>query len=56
MLKYCIILIVLIDGFLVLKIINFKICCGFGSLIIVMCIYEMCNVDEMVIFDIDVFK
>ena len=56
MLKHRIIPIVLIDGFSVLKTINFKTRRGLGSPITVMRTYETRNVDEMVILDIDASK
>jgi cyclase len=56
MLKHRIIPIVLIDGFSVLKTINFKTRRGLGSPVTVMRTYETRNVDEMVILDIDASK
>jgi cyclase len=56
MLKHRIIPIVLIDGFSVLKTINFDTRRNLGSPITVMQTYETRNVDEMIILDIDATK
>ena len=56
MLKHRIIPIILIDGFSVLKTINFGTRRNIGSPITVMNTFETRNVDEMVILDIDASK